>query len=257
MWKVLYLFIAILCTTGIRPAMADDWDMTGDISDTGDVDVTAESVELNSDAEPASVSTFDIGGVMLGMSFEDIKTLFFDGGGLYSPRRNNSIVYTIYPDWKHNLDYECRMDGTFVPAELETCINSLARARGLLYASEIHLERANTGETITVYLTSNATENKVWRIVYNNDVNELEGDGDKFQNQRDKKVLVFWQSVLDKYGAPNSGTDKWITSTNSYDPMMTAYYGALDLTDMGRRASDAAMNVSQSREHFRAKPYAF
>ncbi len=258
MWKMFYFLGAILYITTPMVAVADDaFDMTGDIVEAGEIDVTAENVDLNSGADVAAVASFDIGGVMLGMKFEDIKTLFFDENGLYTPRRNNSIIYTIYPDWKHNLDYECRMDGIFVPAELETCVNSLARARGLLYASEIHLERPNTGETITVYLTSNATENVVWRVVYNNDVNDLDGDGEKFQNQRDKKVLVFWQSVLDKYGVPNSGTDKWITSTNSYDPMMTAYYGALDLVDMGRRASDAAMNVSQSREHFHAKPYAF
>ncbi len=242
------------------PALADEDPFAFDnfaVTDTTDVDVTTESVELNSDAEPADVGGFDIGGVMLGMSFDDIKTLFFDGGGLYKPRKKDSIIYTIYPDWKHNLDYECRQNGTYIPTELERCVNSLARARGLMYASEIHLERENTGETIVIYLTSNATDNLVWRVVYNNDVNEVEGDGDKFQDQWEKKVLIFWQSVLDKYGAPNSGTDKWISTTNSYDPMMTAYYGALDLVDMGRRASDATVNVNQSRDNFHAKPYAF
>ena len=39
--------------------------------------------------------------------------------------------------------------------------------------------------------------------------------------------------------------------------MMTAYYGSLDLVDMGRNAKDAADNVKAARENFRAKPYAF
>lgn len=227
------------------------------IVDSDDADLTTAAVEINDDAGPVAVSGFDIAGIMLGMPFEDVQTLFFKTKGLYAPRQNNSIIYTIHKDWKYNLDYECRQQNIFVPAELEQCINSLARSRGLMYASELHLVRENTGETITVYFTSNATDNLVWRVVYNNDVNELEGDAEKFENQRQKKILAFWENVLDKYGAPNSDTDKWVSTNNAYDPMMTAYYGALDLVDNGRRATDEAKNIQQARENFRAKPYAF
>ena len=111
-------------------------------------------------------------------------------------------------DWKYNLDYECRQQGIVIPADLEKCINSLAQKRGLLYASELHLMRSSTGETIDVYFTSNMTDNKVWRVVYKNDVNEEEAAADKYSDQRDKKILPSWQSDLDKYGAPNSGSDK-------------------------------------------------
>ncbi len=255
--KNLFVILAFLAAL---PAVANDDPFLFEnfaIVDSDNIDVTAQEVELNSGANVAKVNTFDIAGVMLGMPFEDVQTLFFKTKGLYAPRRNNSIVYTIHPDWKYNLDYECRQQGTVVPAELEQCIRTLARNRGLMYASELHLLRENTGETVTVYFTSNATDNKVWRVVYNNDVNELEGAAEKFENQREKKILAFWQGVLDKYGAPNSDTDKWISSTNSYDPMMTAYYGELDLVDFGRRAADTAQNINQARENFKPKPYAF
>lgn len=240
------------------PVMADDGAFLDfAIQDSEPSDIMASPVSMNMDAGGANVATFDIAGIMLGMSFEDVYTLFFKDHGLYAPRARDSIVYTINPDWKYNLDYECRGQNIFVPSDLEKCINSLARSRGLMYASEVHLVRANTGETITVYFTSNATDNVVWRIEYNNDVDDVEGDAEKFENQRQKKILAFWQSVLDKYGAPNSGSDKWITSTNPYDPMMTAYYGALDLVDAGRNASDQARNISDSRTNFKTKPYAF
>lgn len=238
--------------------MASAFDMEDyAIVDSADADITMDGVELNIDSDVANVSSFDIAGIMLGMSFDDVQTLFFDNRGLYAPRKKNSIIYTIHKDWKYNLDYECRNQGTVIPAELEKCINSLARNRGLLYASELHLVRENTGETVVVYFTSNATDNRVWRVVYNNDVNEQEGDAEKFARQRENKILAFWQNVLDKYGAPNSGSDKWISSSNSYDPMMTAYYGALDLVDNGRNASDHAKNIQDARENFKAKPYAF
>ncbi|MCQ2599267.1 MAG: hypothetical protein MJ187_02705 [Alphaproteobacteria bacterium] len=252
-----YFNILLILTTLTFPAFADDAFDDFAIVDSDDADIATDSVTLNMGSDPAPVETFDIAGIMLGMGFEDVQTLFFKNKGLYSPRKKNSIIYTIIPDWKYNLDYECRQQGVVIPEKLEKCINSLARKRGLLYASELHLMRENTGETITVYFTSNATDNVVWRVLYNNDVDEIEGDHDKFTNQREKKVLAFWQNVLDKYGTPNSGSDKWISSDNAYDPMMTAYFGSLDLVDNGRNASDASLNIQQARENFHAKPYAF
>lgn len=253
------IFLTLFMGLCLGPAMADDPFSFENfaIVDSDNADLTTAPVTMNIDGRAVDVGGFDIAGVMLGMPFEDVHTLFFKAKGLYAPRQKDSIIYTIAKDWKYNLDYECRQQNIFAPAELEKCINSLARNRGLLYASELHLVRENTGEEIVIYFTSNATDNVVWRVVYTNDVNEIEGDAEKFANQREKKILSFWQSVLDKYGAPNSGTDKWITTSNAYDPMMTAYYGSLDLVDMGRFSSDAAQNVEQARENFTAKPYAF
>ena len=133
----------------------------------------------------------------------------------------------------------------------------MARNRGLLYVSEIHLERAYTGETVDIYLTSNATDNLVWKIVYKNDANKMDGDTENFANQREKKILAFWQGVVDKYGEPNSGEDKWISSENPYDPMMQAFYGQLVLTDNGLNTTDSSENVNTARENFQAQPYAF
>lgn len=260
MMQKLVILTMILANTILPMSARADNPMDFDnfaITDSADADITMEDVLLNTDADVANVGSFDIAGILLGMQFEDVQTLFFKNKGLYAPREKNSIIYTIHPDWKYNLDYECRMQGTVIPTELETCINSLAKSRGLLYASELHLVRENTGETVVVYFTSNATDNVVWRVVYNNDVNEQEGDAEKFVRQRENKILAFWQSVLDKYGAPNSGNDRWISSTNSYDPMLIAYYGALDLVDNGRNASDQAKNIQTARENFKAKPYAF
>lgn len=255
--KLYFLFLMTLFAVMPQVTVADSMDFEEfAVVDSTDADITMEEVNLNSDADIANVSSFDIAGILLGMGFDDVYTQFKDKG-LYTTRKKNSIIYTIHPDWKYNLDYECRMQGTVIPEQLENCIKSLARSRGLLYASELHLVRENTGETIVVYFTSNATDNVVWRVVYNNDVNEQEGDAEKFARQRENKILAFWQSVLDKYGAPNSGNDRWISSTNSYDPMLIAYYGALDLVDNGRNASDHAKNIQTARENFKAKPYAF
>lgn len=256
--RIAFLLMIISMVGNVAWADDDAFDFDNfAITDSFDTDFsTTSSNSLNEGAMPANVSSFDIAGIMLGMSFDDVRTLFADGG-LYAPRTNNAVVYTIAPDWRYNLDYECQQQNIFIPAQLEQCVRTLAKNRGLMYASEYHLVRDLTGETIDIYFTSNATDNVVWRIEYNNDVNDVMGDGDKFEDQRQKKILSFWASVLDKYGAPNSGEDKWISSNNSYDPMMTAYYGALELVDNGRYANDAAQNVTESRMNFPAKPYAF
>ncbi len=258
MLKKIFLFLSVFALAIPAYASEDPWDVENfAIVDSGDTDITMEDIEINDDASPAPVSSFDIAGIMLGMSFEDVQNLFYKAKGLYTPREKNSIIYTIQPDWKYNLDYECRQQNIFVPSELENCINTLARNRGLLYVSEMYLERPITGEKIVVYFTSNATDNLVWRVIYTNDVDDLEGTSEKFAAQRENKILAFWQNVLDKYGAPNSGTDRWVSTTNAYDPMMTAYYGELDLVDNGRRASDLAKNINTARKNFKAKPYAF
>ena len=240
---------------------ADDFDdLSFDafaILDNQDANMEFDSVSLNPDADVINVKQFDIAGVMLGMNYDEVNNLFFNGSGLYAPRQKDSVIYTINKEWKYNLDYECRQNNIFVPDQLEKCINSLAKNRGLLYVSEIHLERAFTGETVDIYLTSNATDNVVWKIVYNNDVNKLDGESEKFENQREKKILAFWQGIVDKYGTPNSGEDKWISSENAYDPMMQAFYGQLVLVDNGLNATDSSENIQKARENFQAKPYAF
>ena len=97
--------LVIGCTFCLMSAFGNDDPMDFDnfaIVDSTDADVTMDSVELNSDASVANVSAFDIAGIMLGMPFEDVQTLFFKTKGLYTPRKNNSLIYTIHKDWKCN-----------------------------------------------------------------------------------------------------------------------------------------------------------
>ena len=262
MRKILFLLFLVVSVLSVNVSFAEEEfdDLSFDgfaIVDDVYADMPTESVSLNPGAGVVNVKQFDIAGVMLGMNYEEINNLFVNDSNLYAPRQKDSVIYTINKEWKYNLDYECRQNNIFVPEQLEKCINSLAQKRGLLYVSEIHLNRDFTGETIDIYFTSNATDNVVWKVVYKNDVNEMDGENEKFANQREKKILAFWQGVIDKYGIPNSGEDKWISSENAYDPMMQAFYGQLILTDNGLNATDSAENIQKARENFQAKPYAF
>ncbi|MDR0726893.1 MAG: hypothetical protein LBF37_02410, partial [Rickettsiales bacterium] len=74
------------------------------IVDSGDADIITDSVSLDLDAASANVGSFDIAGIMLGMPFDDVQTLFFKTKSLYVPRKKDSIIYTMHKDWKYNLD---------------------------------------------------------------------------------------------------------------------------------------------------------
>lgn len=255
MVKIRYMLSCLAVLVCSLPVFADDEDYL--IQDAEDIDILQSDNTINSSDTTRNVQDFDIAGVMLGMSYEDIQSRFLTKHGLYAPKKNKSVVYSLHTDWKYNLDYECRQLGVIIPDKLSKCINGLARDRGLLYVSEIHLVRNLTGETLDIYLTSNATDNVVWRVMYKNDVDVTEGTHEKFQNQREKKILSFWKGVLEKYGSPNSGSDKWVSSENAYSPMMTAYAGGLELIDNGIYANDVAINQNKAKDNFKAKPYAF
>ena len=204
---VIGIFVCLL-SVGVRADEFDDVLAENDINfddyyietpDSGDIECSLDTVSLNAGAVPLPVADFDIAGIMLGMDFDEVKFIA-TVDGLYTERPKNSVVYSMHPDWKYNLDYECRRQKIYAPAQLEQCINSLARNRGVLYASELHLVRDITGETIDVFFTSNATDNVVWKVVYKNDTDEIEGDAEKFENQRDKKTMYWWQNVVEKYG---------------------------------------------------------
>ena len=256
------LYILSVCTMMFSGSLsfADDNLENVTITDEDDEQCVQERAPLSllDDTSFVNVRQFDIAGIMLGMSYDEVNNAVVNGAGLYTLRKKNGIIYNINKNWKYNLDYECRQNKIYTPDKLENCIKSLARNRGLLYISKIHLERKFTGETIDVYFTSNAKDNVVWKIVYNNDADVIEGADKKFEDQRKKKIMVFWQGVLDKYGTPNSETKSaWISSDSASDPMMQAYYGQLVLSDYGLRENDCADNQNAAQKHFLAKPYAF
>ena len=103
MKKLLGIFVI---TIALMPFIASGDDVFFEdeaIVDSVDADITTEPVTLDLDSGVANVASFDIAGIMLGMPFEDVQTLFFKTKGLYTPREKNSIIYTIHPDWKSNL----------------------------------------------------------------------------------------------------------------------------------------------------------
>ena len=275
--RIIYaLCLLIPYSVQADPFFDTDWDAPAPVAaaafDFGNHDIFADEiittadeldlslmtpVHLNPGARNLDVMSFDIAGVMLGQPFDVVFNQFRNRQSLYQLRARNAVVFSISRDWKHNLDYECRQRNIFAPRQLANCVNSLARARGLLYASELHLERPATGERIVVYFTSHATGNIVWRVVYTNNVDDLPGEHERFHAQRESRIATWWSAVLDKYGEPNSGTDRWISADNTFEPMMSAWFGRLELTDLGLNAYDAAENFQNARENFPALPYFF
>ena len=85
---IILSLLLILCQfIGIAYAQDSfDFNEFAVVAGEGDIDLTAEDVELNSGADVASVGGFDIAGIMLGMTFDDT--------------RNPDCISSFYPRYK-------------------------------------------------------------------------------------------------------------------------------------------------------------
>ncbi|MBO7645028.1 MAG: hypothetical protein J6S57_01830, partial [Alphaproteobacteria bacterium] len=99
MIKKFICFIVLLISvfsTSCVVAGDDDFDFDNfAIVDDDQSDINIDTVSLNSDADVVNVRQFDIAGIMLGMSYDEVNNLFFTNSGLYAPRKKNSVIYTI------------------------------------------------------------------------------------------------------------------------------------------------------------------
>ena len=88
----------------------------------GELGCAMTTVAINGDAAPLAVGNFDISGIMLGMNFDEVQMVVRENG-LYTNRPKDAVVYSMHPDWKYSLDYECRQQNVFIPEKLNQCIN--------------------------------------------------------------------------------------------------------------------------------------
>ena len=87
MRKILLLLYLIVSVLSVNISFADDGfdDLSFDdfaIVDDVDTDMPMENVSLNSGLGVVNVKQFDIAGVMLGMTYEEVNNLFFNDSNL-------------------------------------------------------------------------------------------------------------------------------------------------------------------------------
>jgi hypothetical protein len=199
------------------------------------------------------VKTFDVAGIMLGYDYAKVREVLKE-----RRYRLSDIEYKVPEYFAFNYDSICREKRVFVPAVLKSCVEGMARKDKMRYVARVKYSRADTDEKVEVYFTSPVTDGKVWKVVYENDVNRKLGDAKNFQYQRDERRRAFWYSVNLKYGAPNVDPNQWLLDPSAEMPMgLTAEFGRLTLQNPQQSAFDVLESQRAAQLQFRYKDFSF
>ncbi len=173
----------------------------------------------------SNASVFDIAGVMLRMNLRQaVKTLENRG----FQKINAKFQIPNFIKWRN--EEACRSEGVVGYERLEACVINKAKKGGYQYVQYLKYAKFDSKEEIEVYFTSNFTENKVYKIVYNSRIASITGNSPKAIYIRNLKVYDFWKTVNRKYGNPdNKTTVTWGLGGNK--PYLKAATGYLLLED--------------------------
>lgn len=180
----------------------------------------------------ANASVFDISGIMLRMSKEQIEATM--------KKRHFSKVSESYevPNFiKWRNEEKCRNKGVLGYERLRSCVIDLAKKEQHQYTETIHFSRFETKEELSVKMTSNFTNNKVYRIVYKSLSPSITGNSQKSKYLRNIKIYDFWKKVNQKYGVPDN-KDEVTWGLGGNKPYLKAASGFLLLEDPMLRELD-------------------
>ncbi len=201
------------------------------------------------------VKFFDIAGIKLGQSVNEVKAVFKKSKNKY---RLADIENKIPEYFTYNYDRDCRARNILTSESLKLCIKGLAKKDNMEYVSKMVYTKPDTKEQIHIFFTSPITKNTVWKVEYKNDANKKLGDAINFQYQRDEERRAFWYSVIKKYGEPIVAPNKWVYNKgDKYSISLTAKYNSLILENPKQNAFDVLEATKKARRDFKYTKYTF
>ena len=117
--------------------------------------------------------------------------------------------------------------------------------------------KKDSKEEIVIWLTSNFTNNKVYKIAYETGITNInKGSGEKIAYLRSVKVYEFWRRINQKYGTPDNKEDiLWGLGENK--PYMKAATGRLLLEDPMLRELDYTRMSREDQKFMNTNLYNF
>lgn len=178
-----------------------------------------------------NVRGFELEGFYLGMSPEEVLELIHENGyKIVSSRDAISKFRTGY------YDSLCKSNGIRAPEKIRACIAKMSKLNGTTYLSSVKASRPRTHETIEFSFSSPGTNNRVWKIHYEN-----KGDNSlNFTAANTRKKLdrqeAFLNALFNKYGSPDD-PQKYIWGSEDDAFMRAGMYGSnydafITLTDV-------------------------
>ena len=199
----------------------------------------------------SNASVFDISGIMLRMDLAQVLEAMKKRG-----YRKTSAQMEIPNFIRWRYDEQCRNKGAVGYERSASCVVKLAKKNNYQYVQHISFNNFQTKESIDVFLTSNFTGNKVYRVMYQTDAANIKGNGPKAEYLRNLKIFDFWKKINQKYGKPDN-PDRVIWGLGENKPSLQAATGRLILHDPMLLELDYSRMAREDQKFMNTATYTF
>ena len=202
----------------------------------------------------SDVRGFELEGFYLGMSPEEVLALAHENN--YKIVSSKDAISKFRTSYYEDI---CKKSGARAPEKIRECIAKISRLNDTSYLSTLKIARPKTREYIEFNFSSPATNNRVWRIHYENKGdNSLNFTAANTQKKLDRQE-AFFNAVFNKFGYPDDVKNYvWGSENDAY--MKVGMYGSnydafITLTDAELESEDFTqahdwLDETKPFEHF-------
>lgn len=199
----------------------------------------------------SNAAVFDISGVMLTMTYAQAESALTKRG---YKKISQKLEIPNFIKWRN--EETCRNNGVIGYERLNNCVVKMARKGKYEYIAQTQFNNFSTKETVTIYLTSNFTGNKVYRITYRTEAANVPGNDAKSRYLRNIKVFDFWKKINQKYGEPDNKQDV-IWGLGGNKPYLKAVTGMLLLENKMLKELDYTRMSREDQRFLNTNTYTF
>ncbi len=202
------------------------------------------------------VRAFSIAGLMLGMTAEEIIDRADENGFALKKTK-----YGIPMQFRAYYESQCRAQRMYLVSEINRCVTDTAKAANMYHPTILEFVKPANKESITVWLSSYATDNTAYKIHYeakgDNSLNFTRANRIKKNTRRDH----FWRQVFETYGMPDDGKNliwgDWNIAYLQAKMTGSAYDASLVLEDRTVPSDDISAMINEAGEIPNPSPFTF
>ncbi len=220
----------------------------------GGVDIKdmVEKKKLDKESKRKSnASVFDISGVMLRMSVLQAEEALRKRG---YKKMSQDMQIPNFIKWRN--EETCRNSGVVGYERLESCVNKLSVKENAQYIQKAIYTKKESKEEIHIFMTSNFTGNKIYRVVYSTEVPTIKGNSQKSLYLRNVKIYEFWRKINQKYGRPDD-EEAIVWGLGINKPSLKASTGFLALEDPMLQELDWTRMSREDQKYLNTDMYNF
>ena len=199
----------------------------------------------------SNASVFNISGIMLRMSLPQVEAAMVRRGFKKTMQK-----YEIPNFIKWRNEEKCRANGVVGYERLASCVVQMSKEANHQYTETVKFAKYDTQEEVEVKFTSNFTNNKVYKVIYQSLAGTIRGNSAKAQYLRNLKIYDFWKKINQKYGEPDN-KDEVIWGLGDNKPYLQASTGFLVLEDPMLRELDYTRMSREDQKFINTDIYNF